>query len=73
MTRFKDASFVDDAGEFVYDVLASEILGFGEVDEGDVSALEEAFDVLGIVARCFDGGFGGFEVFFINLDGTDGT
>ena len=73
LTRFKDASFVDNAGEFVYDVLAGEILGFGKVDEGDVSALEEALDVLGVVARSFDGGFGGFEVFLINLDGTNGA
>lgn len=71
LAGFEDAGFVDDAGEFVDDVLAVDVFGAGEVDEGDVGALEEAFDVLGVVAGGFDGGFGGFEVFLVDLDGAN--
>lgn len=47
------AGFVDDAGEFFNDVIFSEVLGFGEVDEGDMGTAEEFFHIVRVTAGVF--------------------
>ena len=63
-----DAGFVDYSGELVDEGITVEFLGVGDADEGEASAAEEFFHVLG-VATDVVAGFGTV----VELDSANGT
>lgn len=64
------AGFVDDAREFVDDVLAVDRARIGNADEGKVSAAEEFLHIFGVAA----GGFVGITMgAVVDLNGADGA
>ncbi len=79
MAGFESAGFVDDARKLVNDGLAVDILGFWDINKGDVSTLEEFLHVLRAAAGVFCGlgvvefdGANGAESAFIAEDEIDG-
>ncbi len=64
------AGFVDDAGEFVDDALATEGAGVGDADEGEMGAAEEFFHVFRAATEV---AVAAGVVAFVDFDGADRT
>lgn len=66
---FEEAGFVNDARKVFNNTGASEFLGFGDANKGNVGAFEELFHVFGVAAGVF------FVIFFffVDFDGADGA